>query len=98
MVCDVCEVQMQLGYEEKKLIVTSPKETWTGWLQGHQEYMIGLQYLGENYFHLKEMKADEENTQRKKQCWRERQWLIILPITTAVDFIKLKTTKSSIMA
>lgn len=27
MVCDVCEVQMQLGYEEKKLIVTSPKET-----------------------------------------------------------------------
>lgn len=98
MVHDVCEVQMQLGYEQKKLIVTFPKENWTGWLQGHQERMTWLHCLGENGFHLKEMKEDEENTQRKKQCWRERQWLIILPITTAVDFIKVKTTKSSIIA
>lgn len=54
--------------------------------------MAWLQCLEENVFYLKGMKDDEENLQRRKQFWRERQGLIILPVTTVVDFIKVKTT------
>lgn len=98
MVSSVCEVQMQLGYEQERMVITSPKENSTGWLEGHWECMAGLQCLRENVFYLKGVKEGEENMQRKKQCWRVRQWLIILPVTTAVDFITVKTTQYSLIA
>lgn len=72
MVHDVCEVQMQLGYEQKKLIVTFPKEDRTGWLQGHQEHVTWLQCLGENGFHLKEMKEDEGRAHKEGNSAGER--------------------------